>query len=100
MCVSPFLKLSYEILFRRRPVFSLFSELKGKKLWITGESYAGMFTTLINSILSNSLFFVGTYIPYIADTIYNRPSLKTSAGINLQGIAIFDRKLFYFLFGE
>ncbi|KDQ17592.1 hypothetical protein BOTBODRAFT_105475 [Botryobasidium botryosum FD-172 SS1] len=62
--------------------FSLFSELKGKRLWITGESYAGV------------------YIPYIADAIYSQPSLKDSAGINLQGIGIFDAATTYSVIQE
>lgn len=50
--------------------YSTFAELKGKRLWITGESYAGK------------------YIPYIANEIYDHP--KNASGINLQGIAIND----------
>lgn len=51
--------------------FSVFQNMKGKKLWLTGESYAGK------------------YIPYMANYIYKHPSLKRQ-GINLQGIAIND----------
>ncbi|CAO1626065.1 unnamed protein product [Sympodiomycopsis kandeliae] len=47
--------------------YNSFPELKSKKLWITGESYAGM------------------YVPYIADYIY-----KQKDTFNLQGIAIND----------
>jgi len=47
----------------------VFSELKGKKLWITGESYAGQ------------------YVPYIADFIYENPTLLD---LSLQGIWISD----------
>ncbi|KAF7318183.1 Carboxypeptidase [Mycena chlorophos] len=47
----------------------IFSELKGKKLWISGESYAGM------------------YVPYIANYIYENPG---SLDLNLQGIWIAD----------
>ncbi|KAF9224579.1 alpha/beta-hydrolase [Gyrodon lividus] len=47
----------------------IFSELKGKKLWLTGESYAG------------------TYVPYIANYIYENPTLLD---ISLQGIWISD----------
>lgn len=50
--------------------YSTFEELQGKRLWITGESYAGM------------------YIPYIAHEIYNHGA--NASGINLQGIAIND----------
>ncbi|KAA1473927.1 alpha/beta-hydrolase [Dentipellis sp. KUC8613] len=44
---------------------NVFSELKGKKLYLTGESYAGM------------------YIPYIANYIYENP---TALDLSLQGI--------------
>ncbi|KAI0055876.1 alpha/beta-hydrolase [Artomyces pyxidatus] len=44
---------------------NVFSELKGKKLYLTGESYGGL------------------YVPYIADYIYSNPS---SLALNLQGI--------------
>ncbi|KIM77994.1 hypothetical protein PILCRDRAFT_607714 [Piloderma croceum F 1598] len=47
----------------------VFSELKGKKLYLTGESYAG------------------TYVPYIANYIYENP---TALNLNLQGIWISD----------
>ncbi|KIL59167.1 hypothetical protein M378DRAFT_169680 [Amanita muscaria Koide BX008] len=47
----------------------VFSELKGKKLYLTGESYAG------------------TYIPYIADYIYTHPTLLD---LQLQGIWMAD----------
>lgn len=50
--------------------FSTFKELQGKRLWITGESYAGK------------------YIPYIANEVYSHS--KGASGINLQGIAIND----------
>lgn len=52
--------------------YETFAELKGKRLWITGESYAGK------------------YIPYIAHEIYKHESHKNQTGINLQGIAIND----------
>ncbi|KIK38324.1 hypothetical protein CY34DRAFT_91159 [Suillus luteus UH-Slu-Lm8-n1] len=47
----------------------VFSELKGKKLYLTGESYAG------------------TYVPYIANYIYENPTLLD---LSLQGIWISD----------
>ncbi|TFY76116.1 hypothetical protein EWM64_g7897 [Hericium alpestre] len=47
----------------------IFSELKGKKLYLTGESYAGM------------------YVPYIANFIYENAS---SLDLNLQGIWVSD----------
>ncbi|KAG1800313.1 Alpha/Beta hydrolase protein [Suillus plorans] len=47
----------------------VFSELKGKKLYLSGESYAGM------------------YVPYIANYIYENPS---RLGLSLQGIWIND----------
>jgi carboxypeptidase D len=50
----------------------IFSELKGKKLWLTGESYAGQ------------------YIPYIANYIYDHPTLLD---LDLQGIWIADPSL-------
>ncbi|WFD35049.1 carboxypeptidase D [Malassezia cuniculi] len=51
--------------------FETFTELKGKRLWLTGESYAGK------------------YIPYIAHEMYKHHNTEES-GINLQGIAIND----------
>lgn len=50
--------------------YSTFKELQGKRLWLTGESYAGK------------------YIPYIANEIYQHP--QGAHGIDLQGIAIND----------
>ncbi|WFD18852.1 carboxypeptidase D [Malassezia caprae] len=50
--------------------FKTFKELQGKRLWLTGESYAGM------------------YIPYMAHEIYNHPA--NASGINLKGIGIND----------
>ncbi|KAF9460967.1 alpha/beta-hydrolase [Collybia nuda] len=47
----------------------VFSELKNKKLYLTGESYAG------------------TYVPYIANYIYTHP---TALPLSLQGIWIAD----------
>ncbi|KAG1741356.1 Alpha/Beta hydrolase protein [Suillus lakei] len=47
----------------------VFSELKGKKLYLTGESYAGI------------------YVPYIANYIYENPTLLD---LSLQGIWIND----------
>lgn len=48
--------------------FRAFPELKGKRLWLQGESYAG------------------AMIPYMADHIYKHPEL----GLNLQGFHIND----------
>ncbi|KAI0059324.1 alpha/beta-hydrolase [Artomyces pyxidatus] len=48
---------------------NIFSELKGKNLYLTGESYAGM------------------YVPYIANYIYENP---TALDLNLQGIWVSD----------
>ena len=48
---------------------AIFSELKGKKFWITGESYAGM------------------YVPYIANFIYENPG---AVDLDLQGIWVSD----------
>ncbi|OBZ66575.1 Carboxypeptidase cpdS [Grifola frondosa] len=50
----------------------VFSELKGKNLYLTGESYAG------------------TYIPYIANFIYDNPS---SLNLSLKGFWISDPSL-------
>lgn len=47
----------------------VFSELKGKKLYLSGESYAGM------------------YVPYLANYIYTHP---TALDLSLQGIWIAD----------
>lgn len=47
----------------------IFSELKGKNFYVTGESYAGM------------------YVPYIANYIYEHPG---SVDLNLKGIWIAD----------
>ncbi|WFD32400.1 hypothetical protein MSPP1_003446 [Malassezia sp. CBS 17886] len=51
-------------------LFATFTELQGKRLWLTGESYAGM------------------YIPYISHEIYSHPA--NASGIDLQGFAIND----------
>ncbi|KAF8959451.1 alpha/beta-hydrolase [Flammula alnicola] len=48
---------------------AVFPEMKGKKLYLTGESYAG------------------TYVPYIANYIYEHPGLLD---LSLQGIWISD----------
>lgn len=48
-------------------VYEVFTELKPKRLWITGESYAGM------------------YIPYIASHLY-----KAGNKHDLQGVFIID----------
>ncbi|KAG1840917.1 Alpha/Beta hydrolase protein [Suillus subalutaceus] len=50
----------------------VFSELKGKKLYLTGESYAGR------------------YVPYIANYIYENP---TRLDLSLQGIWISDASI-------
>ncbi|KIM42681.1 hypothetical protein M413DRAFT_444355 [Hebeloma cylindrosporum] len=50
----------------------VFPEMKAKKLYLTGESYAG------------------TYVPYIANYIYEHP---TALDLNLQGIWIADPSL-------
>ncbi|KAI0766524.1 alpha/beta-hydrolase [Irpex lacteus] len=50
----------------------VFSELKGKNLYLTGESYAGM------------------YVPYIANHIYSNPG---ELDLNLKGIWISDPSL-------
>ncbi|WFC99600.1 carboxypeptidase D [Malassezia yamatoensis] len=60
--------------------FSTFPELKNKRLWLTGESYAGM------------------YIPYIAHELYQ--NADKHSGINLQGIAINDPSFTDTFFGE
>jgi len=52
-----------------------FSELKGKKFYLTGESYAGM------------------YVPYIANFIYEYTT-RSTLDLDLQGIWINDRELF------
>ncbi|KDN45289.1 alpha/beta-hydrolase [Tilletiaria anomala UBC 951] len=60
-----------------------FPELKGKNLYITGESYAGK------------------YIPYIASNIYGRSAEENAAnGLNLKGIAINDPSFTGNFFGE
>lgn len=50
----------------------IFSELKGKNFWLTGESYAG------------------TYVPYIANFIYENPD---QLDLNLKGFWISDPSL-------
>ncbi|KAJ1552416.1 hypothetical protein HK405_011409, partial [Cladochytrium tenue] len=50
--------------------FSVFTEAKAYKLYITGESYAGY------------------YIPYIASTLVSKASLSDGTAINLAGVAI------------
>lgn len=52
--------------------YETFPEVQGKRLWLTGESYAGM------------------YIPYIADHIYHAPDKNKRHGIDLQGLQIND----------
>ncbi|GJJ06140.1 hypothetical protein Clacol_000329 [Clathrus columnatus] len=51
----------------------IFSELKGKNFYVSGESYAGF------------------YVPYIANWIYEHPGLE----LNLKGIFIADPSLSY-----
>ncbi|KZS90898.1 alpha/beta-hydrolase [Sistotremastrum niveocremeum HHB9708] len=51
---------------------NIFEELKGKKFWLSGESYAG------------------TYVPYIANFIYENP---TMLDLDLQGFWISDPSL-------
>ncbi|KAK2459782.1 hypothetical protein APHAL10511_008214 [Amanita phalloides] len=51
---------------------NIFSELKGKKLYLSGESYAGV------------------YIPYLADYIYSHPTLLD---LSLRGIWMADPKI-------
>jgi carboxypeptidase D len=51
----------------------IFSELKGKNFYLTGESYAGM------------------YVPYIANFIYENTT-RSTLDLNLQGIWINDRE--------
>ncbi|KAH8833996.1 alpha/beta-hydrolase [Flagelloscypha sp. PMI_526] len=58
----------------------VFGELNGKKLYLTGESYAGY------------------YVPYIANYIYENP--KALPGLDLQGIWIADPSLSYDLVQE
>ncbi|KAF8628120.1 hypothetical protein AX15_004076 [Amanita polypyramis BW_CC] len=58
---------------------NVFSELKGKKFYLTGESYAG------------------TYIPYIADYIYSHPNLLD---LKLQGIWMADPLISYLVVQE
>lgn len=64
--------------------FKTFPQLKGKKLWLTGESYAGK------------------YIPYIADHIVSKVSKGTNKknGINYQGFGINDPSFVSSLVGE
>jgi carboxypeptidase D len=62
--------------------FETFPELKGKRLWLAGESYAGK------------------YIPYMASKIYNSTETNKKHGINLQGIAINDPSFTGDFFGE
>lgn len=64
--------------------YSTFTELKGKKLYLTGESYAGK------------------YIPYIANEIFfnHSPEENKKHGINFQGISINDPSFVNDFFGE
>jgi carboxypeptidase D len=57
----------------------IFSELKGKKFYLTGESYAG------------------TYIPYIANYIYENPK---KLALNLQGTWISDPSISHDVVGS
>ena len=65
----------------------VFAELKGKNLYLTGESYAGKGNS--TSHLGSCLYrlFQGYYVPYIANYIYDN---NNSLPLNLQGIMIFD----------
>ncbi|KIK82033.1 hypothetical protein PAXRUDRAFT_832445 [Paxillus rubicundulus Ve08.2h10] len=65
-------QLSEQLVGFMQQFLEVFSELKGKKLWLTGESYAG------------------TYVPYIANYIYENPTLLD---LSLQGILVFDPEL-------
>ncbi|KAE8213536.1 hypothetical protein CF327_g2947 [Tilletia walkeri] len=63
--------------------FAIFQELKGQELWLTGESYDGM------------------YAMYIADAIYQRSAaINAAAGINLQGVNVNDPSITGDAFGE
>jgi len=63
--------------------FAIFNELKGGELWLTGESYAGM------------------YLFYIAAEIYSRPdAVNAAAGLNLQGVNANDPSITGDPFGE
>lgn len=53
-------------------LYSSFPKLRGKNLWLAGESFAGKF------------------IPYIADHIYKHKEENEKAGIHLQGIGMND----------
>ncbi|KAH9949179.1 Alpha/Beta hydrolase protein [Amylocystis lapponica] len=61
--------LSVQLVGFLQQFLEVFSELKGKTFYLTGESYAG------------------TYVPYIADYIYSNPNLLD---LNLTGIWISD----------
>ncbi|KAK0522330.1 hypothetical protein OC834_002206 [Tilletia horrida] len=64
-------------------LFSVFTELKGTELWLTGESYAGM------------------YLFYIANAIYSRSdAVNAAAGLNLQGVNANDPSITSDAFGE
>ncbi|KAF8833005.1 alpha/beta-hydrolase, partial [Paxillus ammoniavirescens] len=62
-------QLSEQLVGFMQQFLEVFSELKGKKLWLTGESYAGF------------------YVPYIANYIYENLTLLD---LSLQGILIID----------
>ncbi|CAD6908721.1 unnamed protein product [Tilletia controversa] len=63
--------------------FDIFQEMKGQELWLTGESYAGM------------------YIMYIANAIFQRSvAVNKAAGINLQGVNVNDPSITGDAFGE
>lgn len=64
--------VAYEFFSFLENFYATFPENKDKKLWITGESAAGMM------------------IPYIADYIYSHEQDSNSAGIKLKGISIND----------
>lgn len=53
-------------------LYAKFAKLQGKRLWITGESFAGK------------------YIPHMANWIYNNEEENTKAGILLQGVNVDD----------
>ncbi|KAI0820726.1 Alpha/Beta hydrolase protein [Trametes gibbosa] len=67
-------ELSEQLVGFMQQFLDVFQELQGKKLYLTGESYAGM------------------YIPYIADYLYEHPA---ALNLSLSGISLIDPVIGY-----
>ncbi|KAL5520959.1 hypothetical protein ACEPAF_2962 [Sanghuangporus sanghuang] len=69
----------------------VFSELKGKDFYVSGESYAGFCEFNFNSVSCATVKRSPKDVPYIANWIYEHPGLD----LNVKGIWIADPTLTY-----